>query len=367
MSNLLPNLGIGTSLSLCFKRVGTPFEHKSYFIQITLDGVHWILRFAAPQEPKSRGRVILETTQRQYEATEEKSLPATVEILERLNNVLSATNFSYCLRNSEHLARYIMEGYWHSLQMKRDGEMRQFFEPILQPSHLRLVASLPSDLLAKETLIDSAPLFDGAEMINYENFVSVEDFKLTGDAYNIVIAGPTGAGKSTLANIFFNASVSKTADKDAVSVTRTFHVVHGNYRCNDNRRINVNVVDTMGLCDLFVEDEEAVQLLSGAILTEHSKIDKVVIVLSETPITAAHKLAIKDLLQKLSYQDNKENFVFLYNKTEGLNESTKMELLVKMGEELGVDVDYKIPVAMPGQGGTLETMTYFRAGEAIGI
>ena len=91
-----------------------------------------------------------------------------------------------------------------------------------------------------------------------------------------------------------------------------------------------------------------------------------VIVLSETPITAAHKLAIKDLLQKLSYQDNKENFVFLYNKTEGLNESTKMELLVKMGEELGVDVDFKIPVAMPGQGGTLETTTYFRAGEAIG-
>ena len=37
-----------------------------------------------------------------------------------------------------------------------------------------------------------------------------------------------------------------------------------------------------------------------------------------------------------------------------------------MGEELGVDVDHKIPVAMPGQSGTLETMTYFRSGETIG-
>ena len=387
LSNLLPNLGIGTTLSLCFKRVRTPFEHKSYFIQIALDAihngqssfsggqintgtdcglVHWILRFVAPQESESRGRVILETTQRQYEdTTVERSLPITAEILERLNNVLSATNFSYCLRNSEHLARYIVEGYWHSLQMKRDGEIRQFFAPILQPDHLCHVASLPSDLLAKKTLIDVAPLFDGTEMINFDNFVSVEDFKLTGDAYNIVIAGPTGAGKSTLANIFFNARVSKTDNKDAVSVTRTFHVVHGNYRCEDNRIINVNIVDTMGLCDLFVEDEEAVQVLSGAILTEYSKIDKVVIVLSETPITAAHKLAIKDLLRKLSYEDNKENFVFLYNKTEGLNESTKMELLMKMGEELGVEVDYKIPVAMPGRG-TLETTTYFLAGVAIG-
>ena len=37
-----------------------------------------------------------------------------------------------------------------------------------------------------------------------------------------------------------------------------------------------------------------------------------------------------------------------------------------MGEELGADVDHKIPVAMPGQRGTLETTTYFRAGETIG-
>ena len=93
-------------------------------------------------------------------------------------------------------------------------------------------------------------------MINYDKFVSVEDFKLTDDTYNILICGPTGTGKSTLTNIFFNATVSKTADKNAVSVTRTFHVVHGKYRCEDNRCIDVNVVDTMGLCDLFVEDEK---------------------------------------------------------------------------------------------------------------
>ena len=129
MSTVLPNLRIGTPLALCSQKVGTPFEHKSYFIQIALDGVHWILRFAAPGGNNSRGRVILETTERQYEANVEKRFPATAEILARLNNVRSATNFSYCLRNSEHLARYIVEGFWHSLQMQRGGQMRKFFEP----------------------------------------------------------------------------------------------------------------------------------------------------------------------------------------------------------------------------------------------
>ena len=96
----------------------------------------------------------------------EKKLSATAEIIQRMKNVLNATNFSYCLRNSEHLARYIIEGGWLSLQMQRGGELRGFFDPILEPKHLRLVASLPSDLLAKEaSLLVSIPLFDGPEMI----------------------------------------------------------------------------------------------------------------------------------------------------------------------------------------------------------
>ena len=78
MSSVLPNLRIGTPLALCSQNIGIPFEHKSYFIQIDLDDVHWILRFAAPQGSSSRGRVILETTRRQYKANVEKRYLATV-------------------------------------------------------------------------------------------------------------------------------------------------------------------------------------------------------------------------------------------------------------------------------------------------
>ena len=343
----------------------TPFEYKKYFILIHLGKSNWVLYFQEPQDNEVNGRVVLEISRRQLPATKERTFTATAEVLERMNRVFSATNFSFCLRNSEHMARYIMEDSWLSLQLMREGEMRKYFGQILKPEHLRLIASLPSDLLAKETLVDTKPIFDGVDMVIYERYVSMEDIKLTSDAYNIVIVGPTGAGKSTLTNIFFNASVSRTRDQNAISVTRSFLMVQGSYTCSDNKQLKVNVVDTMGLCDLFMEDEEAVRNLSEAIFTEQTKIDKVVIVVGETPISTAHSAAIKVLLQELSYKNNKDNFVFLFNKTEGLDDDTKLRLLMEIGKELDVDMDHRIPVAMPGMG-TLETLTYFRAGEAIG-
>ena len=343
----------------------TPFEYKKYFIVIHLGKSNWVLYFQEPQDNEVNGRVVLEISRRQLPATKERTFTATAEVLERMNRVFSATNFSFCLRNSEHMARYIMEDSWLSLQLMREGEMRKYFGQILKPEHLRLIASLPSDLLAKETLVDTNPIFDGVDMVIYERYVSMEDIKLTSDAYNIVIVGPTGAGKSTLTNIFFNASVSRTRDQNAISVTRSFLMVQGSYTCSDNKQLKVNVVDTMGLCDLFMEDEEAVRNLSEAIFTEQTKIDKVVIVVGETPISTAHSAAIKVLLQELSYKNNKDNFVFLFNKTEGLDDDTKLRLLMEIGKELDVDMDHRIPVAMPGMG-TLETLTYFRAGEAIG-
>ena len=42
-------------------------------------------------------------------------------------------------------------------------------------------------------------------------------------------------------------------------------------------------------------------------------------------------------------------------------------LMKSIGEELGVDVDDKIPVATTGQGRTEETLTSFQTGEAIVI
>ena len=96
-------------------------------------------------------------------------------------------------------------------------------------------------------------------------------------------------------------------------------------------------------------------------MSEGSQVSKVTPLFPRHPISTAHSSAIKEM----SYQENKDNFVFLFNKTEGLDDDTK--LLMEIGSELEVDMNHRIPVAMPKPGGgTLETLTFFRAGEAIG-
>ena len=124
----------------------------------------------------------------------------------------------------------------------------------------------------------------------------------------------------------------------------------------------------MGLCDQFVEDEDAVKNLAEAIGSE-CKIDKVVVVVHRTPLLESHKTTIRNLLNELKYPNNKENFVFLYNKTENMDYDKKQQILRELGEDLGVDIDYKIPVTTPATPGDdiLKNTTHFEAGQAVGV
>ena len=116
--------------------------------------MEWTLHF---EDSAVKGRVKLESTPRAVRSTTEAKFEATAKILERMDRVFSATNYSLRLRNSEHLARYIMEGEWQSLQMQRGSPMRGYFAEILEKKHRFLLASLPSDLLERVILGSRPP------------------------------------------------------------------------------------------------------------------------------------------------------------------------------------------------------------------
>merc|ERR1719341_2723419 len=65
-------------------------------------------------------------------------------------------------------------------------------------------------------------------------------------------------------------------------------------------------------------------------------LDKVVVVCSGR-IEGVHARAIKQLLHWLKYPKYKDRFMFIYNKTERLNQTEKAFNLMQMCELLGVD------------------------------
>ena len=71
------------------------------------------------------------------------------------------------------------------------------------------------------------------------------------DAYNIVVLGPTGAGKSTLINNMFNLTVCK-AEPTVESVTKEVKFLKGIFRfvgIKDTLDKKANVIDTIGKCN----------------------------------------------------------------------------------------------------------------------
>ena len=123
------------------------------------------------------------------------------------------------------------------------------------------------------------------------------------------------------------------------AVTREAFVVTGVHNCDDGD-IPVNIIDTMGLCDTFLEDEEAITNLFEDFINEHSKIDKVVFVTCGF-ISPEQEKGLSSILDRFQYprqltdmdsMKKRNNFIFLYNKTETMNDAIKMRALQDMGK-----------------------------------
>ena len=77
----------------------------------------------------------------------ETTFTLTDEVVERIETLASkCIKFSYALRNTEHLTRYIHSGSWLSFQMSRKGEMWEVFHPRMGPEEKKLINLLPEGL-----------------------------------------------------------------------------------------------------------------------------------------------------------------------------------------------------------------------------
>ena len=88
---------------------------------------------------------------------------------------------------------------------------------------------------------------------------------------------------------------------------------------------------------MFTSDE-VYDMISKSVSTKMAYIDKVIIVCSGR-IEKTTADAIKQFMRWMEYPTHKKNFVFVYNKCDGMSDAEREHSLVSMCELLGADIE----------------------------
>ena len=274
-----------------------------------------------------------------------KRATITADTIERMKRVVGATAYSLLLRNCEHIANYIFEGRWLSMQSLTEGRIgKRLLEFVMDAEHRALRNLLPTELRV-DKVADGGPVYAGLRpRVEYANTPGQLDLN-DSEAYNVVLFGPTGAGKSTLINVIFNQNVAE-ADDDPDSVTKniTFYTGEGYVtqfvRGMDVQvRKRINLIDSIGFCDSHLDADEVYRLIKEQIKCNTAKLQKVIVVTSGR-IELQHKKSIEQILKWLNYDPQesgsvpRHSFIFVYTKMDQKKEETLEELASRRAEKL---------------------------------
>jgi len=310
----------------------------------------------------------------------------TPSILQRMNSVCGATNFSLILRNSEHMMRYIVTGTWRSLQTMEHSNFykkvvaKEFVEGIIGKARqssaqrrLRENYNVPPEELdvareaslrpvycektcaacaaeedgensdgdmtvEKDPLehVRTPPLF--VQMDGKEPLSSLTPEMMEKDI-NIVVTGPTGSGKSHLINVLFNCVVSDSSSS-MESVTQDIHFFKGKLNMSHPlvselaagkhtevslfRGKVVNIIDTIGFCDTHLTQEQVMATIKTKLKHNLINVHKVIVVTDAThKLTLQATQAIQDIMSWLKYKKFKRNWIFVSNKCDGLSKAER--------------------------------------------
>jgi GTPase SAR1 family protein len=279
-------------------------EYQHWFIT---DKTHFI-EFGSASLDIYKARVTINTNPRDY-FCDNKPIKMNDQIRDRIRHVLGMSNYSLALRNCEHVANYIIRNRWISTQMDQDkGLIMKRIKSYLLKDQKKLVNSSPSTI--RPHIFNSAQgkkkiysfLNDHFDVTGFDYYLDSAE-----DTYNILVVGPTGAGKSHLINLFFNEEICKS-EVNLRSVTREIYFVRGRgivYDINKKDFVTKDIVvaDTIGLCDTEWDDAQIINMIKGRINSNYRYIDAVYIVFRADRLIKQYVDNIKKILTWLNYNN----------------------------------------------------------------
>jgi GTP-binding protein EngB required for normal cell division len=248
----------------------------------------------------------------------EKEFRLTEKVRQRIEHVLGMMNYSLCLRNCEQVANYIYEGKWHSKQV--ESYRRAINLPMGE--NVKNINIFPSKIIPHVLLEDNEEkiysfLSDQALFKPTQIQYFLDDSPNT---YNVLLIGPTGAGKSRLLNVLFNRKIVESAE-GFDSVTKEIYCLRSR-KPNNEILPNYNemiLIDTIGLCDSSWDEKKLHQYIKGRINQNFKQVDIVLIAIRNQRILPEVKQNIKKMLDWLNYEKYSQRFVFVITKSENLS------------------------------------------------
>jgi len=223
--------------------------------------------------------------------------------------------------------------------MTQKGSLGRHFLSLMASEQQKKLNSLPEDLRPPVPQIPQ-PIFQ-----SYSGFVQYHGLapclsRADIDAFNIVVLGPTGSGKSHLINLLFNCEVCQSAGS-AESVTREMQIHSGRCVMLDKHvreyvERKVNIIDSIGFCDATLSSDIILQVVQQHLRVNFAYVDYVLFV-CHGRIEENHVSAIKALLKWMRYDKYYEHFLFVYNKADLVAENLRMGSLSAMCNLLQVN------------------------------
>jgi predicted GTPase len=172
--------------------------------------------------------------------------------------------------------------------------------------NVRVLINTPPSTIRTNVFMENAEkvysfIDNNYRAINLEYYLDYED------TFNILVIGPTGAGKSRFINLIFNQEIVHS-ESSMVSITRDICFIRG-ITAIKNKTRDVILVDTVGLCDTECKPTDVIALLKDRVNANMNKIHAVYVLVEANRLLPEVAANIKEALTWLKYYEgNQINF-----------------------------------------------------------